>query len=222
MPSHRPFDRSDDALFLAYLVAFFAAWTIYVLIFYPHVRGLGEASLIYALAGIGVRLLIWVLPVVAYIRLADHTCPARYLRLVDRWQAGVLVGLALAIAIFALSASRFGWPRVSEGSVTWNSVLGTSLGVGFFEEIPFRGFILQKLSARVGFFLANLVSSLLFVAIHLPGWLSLHLFTWPVALYVFVFSFVLGLVFRIVGSLWACIVAHSANDFIALVLFHDR
>ena len=39
--------------------------------------------------------------------------------------------------------------------MTWNSVLGTSLGIGFFEEIPFRGFILQKLGARMNFWLVT-------------------------------------------------------------------
>jgi hypothetical protein len=40
MPSDRSFNRADDSLFLAYLFAFFAAWTIYVLLVYPHVRAL--------------------------------------------------------------------------------------------------------------------------------------------------------------------------------------
>ena len=39
--------------------------------------------------------------------------------------------------------------------MTWNSVLDTSLGIGFFEEIPFRGFILQKLGARMNFWLVT-------------------------------------------------------------------
>ena len=169
---------------------------------YPHVRTLGETSLAYALTGIGVRLLVWILPVIAYIRLADHANPLHYLKLVVRWRTGVLVGLALAAVIFALSVLRFGWPHITRSAVTWNSVLGTSFGIGFFEEIPFRGFILQKLAARMSFWLANLISSLLFVTIHLPGWISLQPFSWPVALNVFVFSLVLGLVFRIVRSLW--------------------
>ena len=146
---------------------------MYVLLVYPHVRALGEASLLYALAGIGIRLIVWILPIIAYIRLADRANPLHYLKLVDRWRTGTLVGLALAAAVFALSALRFGWPHIAWSAVTWNSVLGTSLGIGFFEEIPFRGFMLQKLAARMGFGMANLISSLLFVAIHPPGWLSL-------------------------------------------------
>jgi membrane protease YdiL (CAAX protease family) len=68
---------------------------------------------------------------------------------------------------------RFGWPAAPH--LTWNSLLGTSIGVGFFEEIPFRGYILMKLATRMNFWLANMLTSLLFVGGHRPGWLSLHL-----------------------------------------------
>lgn len=57
---------------------------------------------------------------------------------------------------------------------------------------------------------------------HLPGWLSLHLFTPGLAANVFVLSFVFGVVFRYSRSLWSCIIAHSANDFFAVLLFHGR
>jgi hypothetical protein len=54
-------------------------------------------------------------------------------------------------------------PHVSLERVTWNSVLGTSFLVGFIEEIPYRGFMLQKFTARTGFWPANLITSLLFL-----------------------------------------------------------
>jgi membrane protease YdiL (CAAX protease family) len=92
-------------------------------------------------------------------------------------------------------------PHGEPNAVTWNSVLGTSLGIGFFEEGPFRGFMLQKFGGRKNFWLANLLTSLLSVAIHLPGWLSLQLFSWPATLSVFVVSFLLGIAFWLVRSL---------------------
>jgi membrane protease YdiL (CAAX protease family) len=95
----------------------------------------------------------------------------------------VLVGVALAILLFTACWMRFGWPAAPH--LTWNSPLGTSIGVGFFEEIPFRGYILQKLAIRMNFWLANMLTSLLFVGVHLPGWLSLHLFNWPLAAIIF-------------------------------------
>jgi CAAX protease family protein len=98
-------------------------------------------------------------------------------------------------------------------------VLGTSFLVGFIEEIPYRGFMLRKFEERVGFWLANLVTSLLFLAIHLPGWLALHTLRPGAAAAVGVLGFVMGLAVRYSNSLWAPIVTHSANDGLSFVIF---
>ena len=50
----------------------------------------------------------------------------------------------------------------------------------------------------------------------------LHLFGWPLALNIFIFSLVMGAVFRWSGSLWACIISHSANDCFSFLLFNGR
>jgi uncharacterized protein len=72
------------------------------------------------------------------------------------------------------------------------------------------------------FWLANALTFLLFVGVHLPGWLSLHLFNWPLSGTISVFSFAMGVVFRFTRSLWSCIISHDANDFISFVLFRGR
>jgi len=103
--------------------------------------------------------------------------------------------------------------------ITWNSMLGTSLFVGFIEEIPYRGFMLQKIEARAGFWVANLTTSLLFVAIHVPGWMALHELAADRITTIFVFAVVMAAIFKYSGSLWSVVVAHSANDFLSFVLF---
>jgi hypothetical protein len=75
---------------------------------------------------------------------------------------------------------------------------------------------------QMNFWPANGLTSLVFVSLHLPGWFMLHLFTPALALDILVLSFVWGMVFRHSGSLWSCIISHSANDFISFVLFHGR
>ncbi|WJR77330.1 CPBP family intramembrane glutamic endopeptidase [Bradyrhizobium sp. NP1] len=215
-------ERAREPLFYLYLAFFACAWTAYVWFVYRHVQALGESSLGYAAANIAMRLAIWVGPAVAYLHFVDRTDVFRYLKLSQGWRRGVAIGLALGALLFAGSLLRFGRPHVDPSTITWNSVLSTSIGIGFFEEIPFRGLILQKLAARMNFWTANAVTALLFAAMHLPGWILLGLFSWPVALNVFAFGFVLGAVFRFSGSLWSCIVAHSLNDFVAFILFHGR
>jgi len=206
--------------FIGYLVLFHATWTVWVLFIYPRVRDLGEATLEYALANIVIRLIVWVAPVVVYLRYIDGTESLAYLKLRNHWQRGVLIGFALTALNFLASVARYGWPHPSSHWVTWNSVVSTSILVGFVEEIPYRGFILQKLEERTGFWAANLISSLLFLAIHLPGWISLQLLRGDVVVFVFVFGVVMAIVFKYSRSLWAPIVAHSLNDFLSAIVFH--
>ena len=180
---------------------------------------IGERTLTYAVINIGLRLLIWVVPVFVYLRSVDRVEPLGYLRLTGRVGRGVMVGLLVTALNVAGSIARFGLPHPSLARITWNSMLGTSVFVGVIEEIPYRGFMLQQIESRSRFWTANLLSSLLFVGIHLPGWIALHQLSTDRVVTIFVFGLVMGVVFKYSGSLWAAIVAHSANDFLSFVLF---
>jgi membrane protease YdiL (CAAX protease family) len=182
-------------------------------------KSLGDRTLLYALVNLSLRLLVWVLPVFVYLRHIDHQDPIEYLKLKQNWRRGVVIGLALSLLNFLGSMARFGAPHPSVQSLTWNSVIGTSFLIGFIEEIPYRGFILQKFEERYGFWVAFLLSSLLFLSIHIPGWLSLHLLKAESAISVFIFGAVMAIVFRYGKSLWGPIIAHSLNDFIAFIVF---
>jgi membrane protease YdiL (CAAX protease family) len=207
------------APFLVYVIVFHVAWIGWPFIIYPRLTAIGETTVLYAIVNIALRLLIWVLPVWLYIRLIDGVNPLNYLRL-RRFRRGAMVGIALTVLNLLGSVTRFGVPHVALHRLTWNAVLGTSLLVGLIEEIPYRGFILQKLQERIGFQRANLVTSLLFVSIHLPGWVALHALRADVAAAVFILSIVFGLAFQYSGSLWAAVVMHSGNDFHSFVLFN--
>jgi len=167
------------------------------------------------------RLLIWVVPVFLYLRYVDQVNPLEYLKLKQHWRRGLLIALGFSILNFLLSLTRFGWPHPPAGVITWNSILGTSFLIGVVEEIPYRGFIFQKLAAWFSLSTATLLSSLLFLLIHLPGWISLHLLRTATVIFVFVFGVVMIILFRWAKSLWAPIVSHSLNDFMSVVLFHS-
>lgn len=207
------------APFLVYLIAFFLAWIGWVLFVYPRLVILGETTLEYAAANISIRLLIWVLPVFLYLRFIDAVEPFKYLKLAQNWKRGVLIGLGLTVLNFVGLTLRFGWPHPSAHSVTWNSILSTSLFIGFVEEIPFRGFILQKLEERFSFWMANFISSVLFLGIHIPGWITLHMLKPGPVVFVFAFGVLMAVVFRYSKGLWAPIVSHSLNDCLSAVIF---
>jgi CAAX protease family protein len=206
--------------FVAYVLVFHLCWIAWPFVVYPRLTALGDSTLAHALVNISFRLLLWVAPVVLYLRQVDRIEPLGYLKLrhhVARGFAGALVVSALNLAG---SLVRFGIPHAGMQALTWNSALGTSFFVGFIEEIPYRGFMLQKFTERLGFWMATMLTSLLFIAIHVPGWIALHLLTIDRAVSIFVFAVVMAIVFRYSRSLWAPIIAHSANDCMSFLLFH--
>lgn len=212
--------RAAFAPFLAYVAAFHLAWVAWPYVVYPRLTAaFGERTLTYALLQLSIRILVWVVPVWLYLRCLDRVDPLGYLKLRHHIRRGLVVGLVLTAVNLAGTIARFGLPELTAERVTWNSILGTSFLIGFIEEIPYRGFMLQKFAERVGFWLATLITSLLFLAIHLPGWMALQTLRFDAAVTIFIFGVVMALVFRWSGSLWAPILGHSANDFLSFVIF---
>jgi membrane protease YdiL (CAAX protease family) len=75
-------------------------------------------------------------------------------------------------------------------------MLSTSWLIGFIEEVPFRGFILQKLEERIGHALAIMTSSMLFPAIHLPAWISRNALRPEKAVTIFIIGVVLAMILK--------------------------
>jgi CAAX protease family protein len=206
--------------FVSYVTAFHLVWVAWPYVIYPRLTAaLGDRTLTYAVAQLSIRTLVWVVPIWLYLRFVDRVEPMNYLKLKQHVARGLVVAIAVTAVNFGGSIARFGLPHPTMDRVTWNSVLGTSFLIGFIEEIPYRGFMLQKLAERLNFSIANLITSILFVAIHLPGWMALHAVRADTTATIFVFSLVMAVIFRFSKSLWAPIVAHSANDFLSFVIF---
>ena len=216
----KPGEKPRMAVFLAYVALFHLGWIAWPWLLYPRLTAaLGEDTLAYALVHLSLRVSVWVVPVWLYLRYVDGVDPVEYLKLRRRVGRGVLYAVLLTAVNLAGMIARFGVPHLSMARVTWNSILGTSVLVGLIEEIPYRGFMLPKFAERLNFWLANLVTSVLFVAIHLPGWMALHMLTVQNAATIFIFGFIMGTALRWSQSLWTPIVTHSANDFLSYVIF---
>ena len=212
--------RKTCAPFLAYVAAFHLIWIAWPLVLYPRLTAaFGDKTLAYALVQLSIRVLLWVVPVWFYLRYVDRVEPLGYLKLKEHIGRGLVVAIVLTAVNLVGTIARFGLPHPTMERVTWNSMLGTSFLIGFIEEIPYRGFMLQKFAERMDFWLANLITSLLFLAIHLPGWIALHTLSADAAVTILLFSVVMATVFKLSDSLWAPIVGHSANDFLSFVVF---
>lgn len=211
--------RTSFAPFLLYVAAFQLLWIVWPFFLYPRLLSVGNATLTYAAISLTFRFFYWIVPVLLYLRYVDGVNPFEYLKLQGHVRRGVVVALMLTVVNVIGTFARFGAPHLSMARVTWQSILGTSFAVGFIEEIPYRGFMLQKFSERMNFWLANLITSLLFVGIHLPGWIALHTFNAGGAIAIFIFGAVMAIAFRYSKSLWAPILTHSANDCLTFVIF---
>lgn len=210
------------APFIGYLVFFYLAWTlVWVYGVYPWAtKALGDATFTYAIVSIVCRLLIWVLPVFSYLHYIDNVDVFEYLKLKHSWKRAIVIGLTLSVINFLGTMMRVGVPDWSSAHLTWNSVLGTSILVGVFEEIPFRGFILQKLQERFEFVTSLVISSLLFCGAHIPGWIMHGSLRAHNVIYICAFGAVMAIIFRYAKSLWAPIITHSLNDCLSNVIFH--
>jgi hypothetical protein len=129
-------DRSSLTPFLVYVAAFHVLWIAWPFFLYPRLMSVGNTTLTYAVLNLSFRFLYWIAPVLLYLRYVDGVNPFEYLRMTRHVRRGVIVALVLTVVNVLGTFARFGPPHLSMQRVTWNSVFGTSLFVGFIEEIP--------------------------------------------------------------------------------------
>lgn len=162
------------------------------------------------------------LPIFVYLKYVNKQKPLSYLMLSGQFSlSGLVLGFFLGAIIAGTTALKAS--LLNSGTLyllwPWEDLANIVVGASLVEEILFRGLLLQKLIDLLSFFRANIVTSLLFTAIHLPTWLA-DGFTcseiYSIAAYIFAFSLVLGYVFYRSRSLWAPIAMHAANNYAAL------
>jgi len=179
-----------------------------------------------------IKFVIWVLPAAAYGYWGKGETPQRYLGLSTlptrrQW----LVSLsAIAVFLLAVSASEM---FVNGKSISLAALFSTPLPMlilsylctPLMEELCFRGCVLQEMLELLPPFAATLLTSLLFVGMHLPYWIyhgrSFQLLMANMA-GVFLFSLLAGWLFSLTKSVWPPTLAHTANNLLASVLVSSR
>ncbi|MBX3081937.1 MAG: CPBP family intramembrane metalloprotease [Anaerolineae bacterium] len=169
------------------------------------------------------KILCWIVPVWLYLRFVDNVPSTTALKLDHNVRRGVAWGFAIPAAHLVIVLLLHYVARLDLIHVTlavdvwtWISVIGLA---GLTEEIVFRGFILPKLMTRWSFWIANAVTTVLFVVMHIPYWARLHYTPTPLALAMLVgFSLLWGWSYKRSGSLWSAILAHTLYDLISVLL----
>ncbi|MFZ0545602.1 MAG: type II CAAX endopeptidase family protein, partial [Candidatus Promineifilaceae bacterium] len=204
-----------------YISLFFAAWFVRVLIYLVFDRTLPTETL-RSLSSFTFRILFWVVPVFLYLRYVDKTSSLQYLKLTTNLKTAVLasigvilVGVVWQVVLLAVKADQF------SGEITFWGLFNGVIVPPINEEILMRGFILTKLREVTTFWKANIITSLVFVAIHWPGWNLLfdNKLDWMLktSVSIFILSLLLGYLVRKTDSLWPSIVLHAVNNLISSI-----
>lgn len=169
------------------------------------------------------KLATWMIPCYLYIRYVLHGDVLQYLKFTAHVRRGVLWGILGSAALFAYFFLPGLVLRVSvlHVNLSFDDWLNGVALVGFMEEIPFRGVMLQQLMEWMSFWKASTLTTVLFVFIHVPLWISTDVHPFPDmlfnALQVGLVSFVLCYVFRKSESLWSSIIVHTVYDLFSLL-----
>lgn len=169
-------------------------------------------------------MLIWLVPLPFLLQRFGKGNPLHYLKLDTNISRGILWGIIAGILylLFFLGIDAlWGDHRIdlNQSLLTW--VSGIIL-VGFIEELPFRGFILQKLEERFPFIWANAITASLFLLAHFPGWISHHYspgFYLVNVTGVLIRGFFFGWLVKRTDSLWSAIIFHMINNFVSFTIF---
>jgi len=129
-------------------------------------------------------------------------------------------GFLLMLNLILVSTLRLPWhvPSITAGLVS--AVVLTP----FLEEFVFRGAVLPYLVERThSFWKSNLVTTALFLGLHLPGWYFQGSFQSPMIVVTMISITLLSLLFGWVThrskSLWSAILLHAINNFLASMLY---
>jgi membrane protease YdiL (CAAX protease family) len=132
--------------------------------------------------------------------------------------AGFLLGVSLAAVVYAV-AILAGWATLRFAAPSAHlvaSLAGYAIlygAIAYSEELVFRGALLGLLGRWSGPWLAVVLSSALFAAVHVAASI-----TWTRLLGVFLFGLLLALLRLRTGSLWPAIASHWSFHFLSFAL----
>lgn len=212
-------NKNSGVVMVGLLVLFYLAWTIKELWLLEYIYSFGEigSPLFEAL----VKSFIWIVPAVLYIKYFLHSNPMNYLKMNVHVKKGLFWGIALSLLLGAYLILRiYIFDDVSfHFALAFDDYLNTVLMAGLAEEIVFRGLLLQELNKRLAFWKANVITALLFLAIHYPIWIVNDvIFHVGSHMYVFLLGLLFGFVYKKTGSLWTVILMHAFHNYVLSIL----
>ena len=215
-----PESATHRRYFAAYPIALFAAWVAAWVVNLSLRSRIGWETQADTIYWISLKLIVWILPAVLAIRLLERAPVVGFLELRNPGNGllwGFGVGAVLVAVTFLGKALPLGTTlHAPELSLVFvNAVMVAPL----VEEITLRGFLLKRIELNGhSFWRANALTTVVFVAMHLPGWYFQGRAT-PIVGFaqqvppLAALSLLIGWTKRRSGSLYAAIVLHAINNF---------
>jgi len=213
-------NRNNSLSFFLFLALVFIVWALRATVFYGIDESIADATVRQVYATV-LKFALWVLPAVAFAALVRRQPPLQYIGLATYPGRREWLVALLAVAGYLAAVTAF---EVLLNGKRWSFASFSLAGLAFLfvssaiEEILFRGLVLKELLNTLSPLAANIVTSLLFVAIHWPHWLWNRGLTEGVfadTAGVFLISLLLGWIYLRTKSVWPCIVAHTLNNVVA-------
>src|SRR5258708_5188101 len=215
---------SRQASFWVFLMGFYVLWTLAWLfrvsplehLFGASLRDLNNDTFYWFV----MKCLVWILPVMIYLRWIYGVGLWEYLGL-SRWiKRGWVWGLMFSFVLFGLFLGYDLLTHVSlfsPASFITGPFLNAVLVAPVVEEVFFRGFMIHQLQAWwKSFPVVNLAAALAFALVHWVGWYFQGRLSFPCSLgftfRLMAFGFILGYLNRFSGSLWTSLILHAANN----------
>jgi len=203
--------RSGSDL-LMFVACFFIVWTIWVIVAW-------KMELVPEPVRPWFRTAIWTLAAALWVRWQKPRTPFSWLGLKPINATIAIVAAAAFFGILAWNVVRVVATGSSLGQI--NQIGGLALISGlvgvFVEELLFRGAMQTSLSEIARPWFAILIAAVLFLLIHVPGWVLLKLpIDAQIVGSVFAIGVICGVLRHLTQSIWPPIAAHWANNLGAL------
>ncbi len=210
---------------IIFLFVFYVVWALRATVFY-RVDASFQSDIYRHFYSDFVKFTIWLVPTFLFLKYVDKVRPLEYLKLTTRIQSPALAfALVLLWFIGIQVVEHFANARtillgIKLTANEWTTILLTVAGAPVIEEIFYRGFVLQKFRAAFNFWVANIITTILFILVHWFYWIYSGQPMRQVivsSLQILPLSLMLGWLVKKTNSVYPSILLHFFNNLTSFV-----